>query len=255
MECLVNKIHNVLAENLKPGFLKRVLKFIYWKLPRSLRASNITTPTLEAIAGLKEKRFVQIGANNGVMDDPLYKYLIASPWIGLMVEPNPAMIDELKNNHKNTVSTLSFSNNAIGKQGKFTLYWSPLNPGVASFDKLHVVKHLGSDQDSIEEVVVDCIGFNDLLNQFPAFNCCDLLILDTEGFDAKIIMSIDFNRFYSDVILFEYIHTEPNELETVSTLLEKQGYALYDCRLDRVCIHKNTKNVALQKVLMNAYNL
>lgn len=253
---VMDYVHDVLAENLAPGDFKQKLRGIYWALPRPLRASNITPYALDAIACQENKRFIQIGANDGMHNDPLYHYLITSPWKGLVLEPNPQMMAKLQMNHKDTMSELSFVNAAIGEGVAPILYLTGFNAGFASFSKEHVLKHIGVEhEDKVTSVDIGLTTFSELLTHYPEFSKCDLLLIDAEGWDAKIILSIDFNVFHADLIIFEKIHITEEELGKLDSLFVKHGYATFDCKRDRLAISKSTENPELMAVLHNGRRL
>lgn len=55
---------------------------------------------LDAYANYKDDiKFVQIGSNSGMHDDPIYKYIRKNGWQGVLVEPVPYLFEELKNNY------------------------------------------------------------------------------------------------------------------------------------------------------------
>ena len=45
----------------------------------------------------------------------------------------------------------------------------------------------------MEEVPVKCISFSDFI-KLNSIDSLDLLLIDTEGYDYQILMSIDFNQ-------------------------------------------------------------
>jgi len=254
-------VRHLLAENLASGsFSKRVLKKIYWCLPRILRESNITPYAIAAVASRANKKFIQIGANDGVSHDPLYPYLIESKWHGLMLEPNLLVMEKLRKNHSNTHSELTFINAAIAsdktsdKTSK--LYLTEFNSGFASFNKEHVLKHIGeANAKQVISMDVKLITFAQLLRDFPEFKQCDLLLIDTEGWDAKILLSIDFSVFDVDLIIFERVHLTEDELITLNALFESYDFSCFDCQFDRLAISKHSKNKQLLNVLHNADKL
>jgi hypothetical protein len=51
----------------------------------------------------------------------------------------------------------------------------------------------------------------------------DLLFIDTEGYDSKIIMSIDFTKFNIKEIYYENLHVNAYELRT---FLKQKNYTI-----------------------------
>ena len=55
---------------------------------------------IEAFGYNKENiSFVQIGANDGEMDDPINKYVNSCGWSGIMVEPDFYYFQQLRNKY------------------------------------------------------------------------------------------------------------------------------------------------------------
>ena len=40
--------------------------------------------------------FIQVGANDGITVDPIHKYIIEYHWNGILIEPQPGVFDQLK---------------------------------------------------------------------------------------------------------------------------------------------------------------
>ena len=56
--------------------------------------------------------FVQIGAHDGIRDDPIRKYIVKSHWRGLLVEPVPHIFRKLVENYRDETQ-LIFENVAV----------------------------------------------------------------------------------------------------------------------------------------------
>ncbi len=90
----------------------------------------------------------------------------------------------------------------------------------ASMNFDHLVQH---NHGNINKISVPAINILKLLDQYQPI---DRLYIDTEGWDAKIVNSIDFNKHKIPYILFEYIHSDgpgiigSNFKKAVKTLLE-----------------------------------
>jgi hypothetical protein len=76
--------------------------------------------------------------------------------------------------------------------------------GIASFDEEHWRKTtLVPNADYMEQVKVKCISFAEFIKS-NAIDKLDLLLIDTEGYDYQILMSIDFNHIKPRMIRFEH---------------------------------------------------
>jgi FkbM family methyltransferase len=231
----------------KSKVIKPLGKKLYWNLPRFLRESKLTQEAVKAVTSKELVTFLQIGANDGVHWDPLYKYVRSRMWRGLMVEPNPPVFQLLKENHSHSKSQLTFENVAVGDAGSFTLYWCSEDPGMASTNKAHVIKHSIGNNWIIKETEISMITFESLLEKYPQFKKVDILLIDTEGWDGKILLSINFSDFDADLLIFEKTHISADEYGFVKQRLEKANYTMGVSGWDCVAIKNNVSNKKLEQ--------
>src|SRR5262245_48292496 len=58
--------------------------------------------------------FIQIGANDGLRNDPIREFIVRDAWTGVLVEPLPDVFDLLKKNYSGRAAArLEFVNAAI----------------------------------------------------------------------------------------------------------------------------------------------
>ena len=123
----------------------------------------------------KEIFFVQLGANDGVTADPLYKFVNEYAWRGVLLEPLPDVFETLKKNYRQS-DRLKFLNAAISNEDGFrTLYTVRMENGVAehatalsSFNRSVIsqqVRWVPDIKERIEERQVRCISFETLLQE------------------------------------------------------------------------------------------
>lgn len=186
-------------------------------------------------------KIVQIGANDGVNSDPIFRFIQQhkKQISAVMVEPVAEYYTILNNRYKNNAAIVT-DNVAIHNEKKeMVIYkvneqkrkalklprWSR---GIASFNPEHH-KLTKTPFEIMEEEIVACITFEELLKKHNAYDT-NLLQIDTEGYDAEILLNIDFENFRPDIIHFE--HGFPNrimpihELEKIKSILSKYGYQL-----------------------------
>ncbi|HFD13361.1 MAG TPA: FkbM family methyltransferase [Crenotrichaceae bacterium] len=180
--------------------------------------------------------FIEIGSNDGKMFDPVYDFVMAGTWSGIMVEPVAHYYDQLKENYRNSPS-LIFENIAISEKEEtrdfyrieeghdFLPEWTQ---GLGSFYKNVLLSHervipgLGK---YIVKQEVECISLNTLLER-NAVTDLDVLVIDTEGFDYEVIKQIDFERIQPSIIVYEHKHLNGQERLACRGLLQDQGYLL-----------------------------
>lgn len=169
-------------------------------------------------------KIVQLGSNRG--NDHVFD-LIKDKKIDflLLVEPNPFVIDELKNCYSN-IENVYIENVAIKPRNyqydEIDLYYSEENKPhceAASLFANHLLNNKFS-RDSVKSMKVKCITIDDLFEKYKVDDL-DYLFIDIEGLDEKIITEIKFTKYNIKNIQFEYLHI--NWIK-ISRFLETKGY-------------------------------
>ena len=189
----------------------------------------------------KDFFFIQIGANNGKRFDPIFNIVNSLKLKGLALEPIKEYYDELVKNYQN--SNVIPVNKAIYKNNqKLSIYRLVSNDnlpewtkGIASINPEHFKKSR-IDKSNVYEEIVDAITFEKLFQDYKVSNC-DLLQIDTEGYDAEIIKMFPFSKFKPKIIHFEHgiddeIMSQEDFLEISKILLEHKYKLImkqYDC--------------------------
>ncbi|MBO0930069.1 FkbM family methyltransferase [Fibrella aquatilis] len=192
---------------------------------------------------------VQIGSNDGVSGDPIFKLVKKNTnWQVLFVEPVPYLFDRLKKNYTQD-SRFLFENAAIN-DGTNQVFYSvsedannyianlpPWYDQLGSFNRGNIVHHL----DGILEPYIIATDVNGLtLSQLLTknkINRLDLLHIDTEGYDYKILSQLDLKTYNPTLILFEYVHLQDAEKAEALTFL-KESYHIFRFRGDFLCFAK-----------------
>jgi FkbM family methyltransferase len=179
--------------------------------------------------------FVQVGAFDGLTNDPLHSLIVRFKWRGILLEPQPAAFAALAANYRDQPQ-LILRNAAIAeKSGPRTLYklrgdvpglpdWAPQ---LASFRRETLAGHgdvIPGIEDLIETEVVECLSFDDL--PLPETAVIDLLQVDAEGSDFKVIQWFLAGGRKSHIIAFEHKHLSRCEYADCVALLIARGYAV-----------------------------
>ena len=185
----------------------------------------------------KDFFFVQVGAYDGRESDPIRDFVRERHWRGILVEPQPDAFARLKKNYAGCPG-LFFENVAISTtSGDLPFYrlkdehahlFHAGHELLSSLDPDHVLKHLTVPMDAataLECTSVPCITFTQLLERHNA-GSIDLLQIDAEGYDFKIISSIDFSKTRPSVIRFEHMHLTGAEKLQCLEMLVSHGYKL-----------------------------
>lgn len=190
---------------------------------------------------------IKIGANDGILDDPTYPYLVDNYWKCIFVEPQKYFFEKLTSNLCGK-GNFYFENIAIGDStGTFTLYTIdvtsyPLLPSYcalcSSLDKdyvMSILKDFKLGEEAIIEEKTPVLLLKDLYAKYTLSNI-DILQLDTEGYDAKIIRTIDFEHIVPRIIIFEHVNTPVVEYRQLCQSLRKRGYKLYYWDRDTIAV-------------------
>jgi FkbM family methyltransferase len=219
------------------------LKSFITNLLSQVMIVNIPLDEIFKMAGESTiKTFVEIGANDGKKNDPLYHYIGSYGWQGILVEPDPANFKKLKENYRG-VDGLIFENTGIGPEpGEMPFYKikdiAEEEPGwydqIGSFDKKTFLKNISYGNGLDQRIVAEprpVIRFDELLNR-NSFRDVDLLHLDAEGFDYSILRSIDFAKYNIRMVLFESEWMTKPELKELVHLLRNHQYRVYRSGID-----------------------
>ncbi len=232
-------------------FLFKLYDFQYW-FPKFWLPTRWPKNILPDYAKFrKDVSFIQIGSNNGMSGDPIYKYIIANSWHGVLIEPVPYLFDMLKQTYAGHHEHLSFENSAIAASDghlKFYRLEKTSLPGLpdwydqlGSFNKEVILKHRTAVpffDDLFVEDNVNAITFATLLKKHEV-SAVKLIHIDTEGYDFEILKMIPFQELKVELIMFEHVHLSNEDYKKAIRLLRSAGYILGIADTDTVGIHKD----------------
>lgn len=189
----------------------------------------------------KDVFFVEIGANDGVANDPLYRFVKEFGWHGVLLEPLPEIFEKLQANYAG-VPNVQLLNCAIGHEdGELPFYTIRIEEGTfrkahqfSSFLKSAVLsqgKYVPNVADLIEERKVRVLGMKSLLDQIGDRHI-DVLQIDVEGFDAEVVRMIPFDRIKPTIIHYEHSMLSKDDQNDCAQRLIDQGYKLMKDGLD-----------------------
>ena len=185
--------------------------------------------------------FVVIGAMDGVSFDDFHGFVRTYRWSGLLVEPVPEQFRRLVANyaaagcsphnryencaiadHNGTTKMLTINQNAIDSGlihecfGGMSAIAPPRN-GLGSEGDAETVRRYG------EMIEVPCLTLNALLerHRIEAF---DILCIDAEGWDFRILRQLDCTRWRPKVIRIEYVNLSSEEKEAAAGFLTANDY-------------------------------
>jgi FkbM family methyltransferase len=226
-----------MQHNLSPGFkLRLAMVKLFDRLCRIPRWSTLNSVLNQAAQDNSNLFFVQIGANDGVIYDPINQFVNRHNWHGVMVEPVAHYFNQLKRNYASNPN-LIFENVAISNNNEVRDFYRVREDldflpewchGLGTFDLDVLLTHkwaIPNLQDYVVTEQVTCITLAELLHKH-AIQHIDLLLIDTEGFDYQILQQLDFAQTRPDILLYEHQYISKQEKIHCEQRLKQNGYQL-----------------------------
>lgn len=216
-------------------FMRAPAKWVYSRLPPSLH--DTPTSWLEARFG-KEPRItlIQAGAFDGIAGDPIRPLILAHPeWRGALAEPIVGAFAHLRNNYASVAERLTFFNCAvsdrlgtipmyeIGESEIARLHLPAWSREIASCNASHIRKHFPSALLSSHSVPTMRICD---IAQACGFEHVDLLVMDVEGHERRIIDDIEFGSLGVRAMIFEHKHLTEEDEKAVLDRLRGFGFMI-----------------------------
>lgn len=187
--------------------------------------------------------FVQIGANDGVKFDELYRFVTSRRSRGLVVEPLTYYYERLRR-HYAPFPEIQPVNVALHSEcSTAKIYYADPDrleqlpewaEGIGSLNPEHH-KRSGLPSECIVSQEVPCVGFMDLLQRYDV-DRVDFLQVDVEGYDAEVLRMIDFARIKPRVIKYERVCLSRADQLAASRLLQQAGYRVVKEKTDNLAI-------------------
>lgn len=224
-------------------------QFHVWKVDPSRRLQKF-------LRNQKNLFVLQIGSNDGMNGDPVFAALKLQPsWKALLVEPVPYLFERLKQNYAGN-SRVQFANVAIAEEAMTcTFYYVEASAKLhmpdlptwfdqlGSFDRNHITKHLGAVVEPfIGTLDIPTVSLSLLLERHEVSKI-DVLHIDTEGYDWKILRQLDLRKYCPKLILFEYKHLQEAERLAALAFLQP-AYRITDLDVsgDYLCERIDSEN-------------
>jgi FkbM family methyltransferase len=196
--------------------------------------------------------FVQIGTNDGLRWDPVRRFIIRDDWNGVLVEPLPPVFELLKKNYAHVTNRkLVFANVAVSSDDsesfKFWSFSKSFCDSLSIEDRLYYLRKSSTDRRLVEanlkgfddiQTMIECytvpaLSVNTLLDKYWDGDPIDLIFIDAEGHDDRIIRAIDFARIQPAAILYES-HNLRERKQGIQEYLQSRGYTVTDLVGDSV---------------------
>lgn len=189
--------------------------------------------------------FVQIGANDGQLNDPIYPFIKSGKWKGVLVEPFPPLFEKLKKTYAGQTG-LVFENVGISDQdGQLLYYYLPPECNepdwlqqIGTFDRKAIELNLAELPrflPMIESLPISTITLKRLFER-NGIREIDVLIVDAEGFEWRILRQLEHTEVRPGYILFEWGCLSEEEYRKLVTFLESLKYKIYQSGGDLLAV-------------------
>jgi FkbM family methyltransferase len=205
-----------------------------------------------------EFQFIQVGANDGLINDPLLRLIALFQWQGILLEPQPLVFErELKPLYQNN-QRIHLVNAAVDRvEGNRTLYTISFSTqrwatGLASFSKPTLESRINdgyvekaaikygdilpaNKMDWMSSTDIACRSFESLIME-SSMKSLDLLQIDTEGYDFEIIRMFPFHLIQPRAISFENEHSSDDAYAEILLFLQEKGYRVKEIGRDSLAL-------------------
>ena len=188
------------------------------------------------------ENIIQIGANDGKRFDDLRPYIKSKNKFCVLIEPLKKYFDELKKNYQNE-KNFHFENSAItvgnedfeiySVKEKYLSEYDDHIKGINSF-VIKLLKNHGVKKNHIEKKKINSLSISNLIKKYN-IEKLDLLYIDTEGYDGKIVYAFMKNTELKPIIIFEYIHIENKFFNKLINLLKTEKYKFFSVNENLIC--------------------
>lgn len=201
-------------------------------------------------------RLVQIGANDGITNDPVAGLLKSRLVEAVLVEPIPALCASLTARYADRPDVRVVQAAVAPQRGALPLYipvtalGEPVEDSVSSLDR-SFVERLVADSlragdglfppgTGVDAVEVDVITLADVLER-AGWAEADVIVVDAEGLDAEIVGHILDEGYRPELILFEAAHIRRCDFGAFVLRLETAGYRFARSGLDILAVHSGAE--------------
>jgi FkbM family methyltransferase len=183
-------------------------------------------------------QILQIGAFDGHMCDPLEAILQNDRVHAILVEPQKIPYESLSRLYHNN-PRIHIVNAAIGEfDGEAVLYVPAADPSPKASLIPHHHMRFGLKRSAVRKITVPLISVTTLLKQND-LKGIDILQLDTEGMDYRIMQCFFSAGIEPTIINFESLHLDKKERLASRDLLKKKGYWYIDTNEDTFAVKES----------------
>ncbi|MCR5090943.1 MAG: FkbM family methyltransferase [Oscillospiraceae bacterium] len=172
-------------------------------------------------------RYLDIGCNDFRNDNnTYYMYLLGAS--GVVIDANPVCVESFQGRRpRDTVLNIGVGEKDEGE----LIFYVMNNYGLSTFSKEAVEDAIRKNpENQVEkEIAVPVLGINTVLEQYFRDFPLDVLSLDAEGIDEKILNTLDFDTYKPQIIIVETIDYAPwvvveQKRAEIMDIMKEKGY-------------------------------
>ncbi len=231
---------------LKLNIFPRIRNMLHALVRRPSQINISPSEIISLFGPEKIDSFVSIGANDGVKNDHLASFITKYKWHGIMIEPMPDNFTRLKK-HFGDNKNIVLENMGVSEKNDISDFYyikdiAPDEPDwydqVGSFDRDVFYKNISVEPSLLNRVGVEKIQTSTLdeITRKHGFGKIDLVMIDTEGYDYKILKSLDLDKINAEIIIFEYEWLTNYETKQAIKMLVHAGYRTIINGIDCIAI-------------------
>lgn len=167
--------------------------------------------------------FVDVGANDGKLGSMTYD-LEKKGWSGILIEPNPTLVENLKKVRTSPVFPYAIS--SLEGDLPFYIVEGPDNlHGLSRFNYTKEFEdHVKKCGGSVKKTIVHVKKISSVMKEAQNLETVDFLKIDVEGHEFEVLQSFDFEKFKPRLIVTEDNFKDANK--SVRHFLQSKGYVV-----------------------------
>lgn len=171
--------------------------------------------------------YLDIGCNDFRKDNnTYYMYLLGAG--GVVVDANPVCVETFRRNRpRDTVLNVGVGAKDEGNM----VFYVMSNYGLSSFSRESVEDAIAKNPENRveKEITVPVVGINTLLEKYFTDVGLDVLSIDAEGIDEKILAALDYEKYRPQIIIVETIEYAPwvvveQKRDEIMDIMKQKGY-------------------------------
>jgi len=194
----------------------------------------------ELTRALGTVRFIQVGANDGVVGDFLHPFIVSGAWEGVLVEPGDRARERLVRTYAG-VGGLTIAAEAIwSESGTRTFYEVEGADELSSFSRETILVHAPKYADlegMLRPRPVATLTLDDLADRH-GIPRPHVVAVDAEGCDDVVLGSFSIETRQPAMLLFEHVHLSADRSEALRRRIRAAGYAEVFDRHDMLAIRR-----------------